>query len=159
MRSIACTCWSVSLALVAAFGVPVAAQQPRIVFVCEHGTVKSLVALEYFTRYARERGLRMDAISRGTRPDSAVPSVVASGLRSDGFDLRGFRPQKFTPLDLSGALLVVALDANIDSVVEGTRTVARWDGMPSVMVSYATGRRAIERRVRRLVDSLSAGRR
>jgi hypothetical protein len=44
----------------------------RIVFVCEHGTVKSVVALEYFNQLARKKGIPFEAISRGTHPDSTL---------------------------------------------------------------------------------------
>ena len=55
------------------------------VFVCEHGTVKSVVALELFTRLACEKDLTFQAVSRGTRPDLTVPVAVREGLgRADG---------------------------------------------------------------------------
>jgi protein-tyrosine-phosphatase len=136
-----------------------AQQQQRVVFVCEHGTVKSLVALEYFEKLARERGLRVAAASRGTHPDSLVPAVVAAGLRDDGFDVSAFRPRRFTLDDLDGAMLVVALDADVDPLVRGSRPVLHWDALPSVTTNYAAGRAAIAQRVARLVDSLAAARR
>jgi hypothetical protein len=74
-----------------------------VVFVCEHGTVKSVVAMAYFTQLAQERHLRLRAISRGTNPDSRVPSLVRDGLRSDGLTLGPFTPTQFSPADLSSA--------------------------------------------------------
>ena len=52
-----------------------------VVFVCEHGTVKSVLALAYFGQLARERHLPYRAISRGTAPDSAVPLFMQEDLR------------------------------------------------------------------------------
>ena len=69
------------------------AQQPRvttprdsqtIVFVCEHGTVKSVLALAYFVQLAREKGLPFRAVSRGTAPDSMLPAFMIAGLQGDG---------------------------------------------------------------------------
>lgn len=127
----------------------------RVVFVCEHGTVKSVVALEYFNKLARARGLDFDAISRGTHPDSAVPAPVRDGLGRDGFDLSAFRLSPLVSSDLRSAVLVVALGADVDPIVNGTRPVIRWDSLPSVTTNYAAGRTAIRRRVERLVDSLA----
>ena len=130
--------------------------QPRkVVFVCEHGTVKSVVALEYFNRIARAKGIGFKAVSRGTRPDSALPSQVRDGLTRDGFDLAGFRASPFTSADVQSAALVVTLDVDVEGVVNRSRPVVRWDSLPSVMSNYAAGRTAIRAHVERLVDSLS----
>ena len=134
-------------------------QQPppaNVVFVCEHGTVKSLVAIEEFNRIAKERGLGVRAVSRGTRPDTTVPTPVRAGLTADGFDVSGFRATLFERRDLQNTLLVVALDAEVDSVVDRKVPVERWDRLPSVTADYKTARTAIVERVRRLVDSLVA---
>jgi protein-tyrosine-phosphatase len=127
----------------------------KVVFVCEHGTVKSVVAVEHFNRLARERGLAIAAVSRGTRPDSAIPTVVRRGLSADGFDVSLFQPRPFTRVDLASAILVVALDADVAPIVGRSLPVARWDGLPSVTTDYDNGRRAILTRVSRLVDSLA----
>lgn len=128
---------------------------PRVVLVCEHGTVKSLVALEYFTRFAAARGLNVQAISRGTNPDADVPPIVRNGLAGDGFNIAAFRPLRFGPGDIDSSLFVVALDAPVDSIVARRVPVLRWDGLPSVMADYAGARTAISARVQRLVDSLA----
>jgi DNA-binding beta-propeller fold protein YncE/protein-tyrosine-phosphatase len=127
----------------------------RVVFVCEHGTVKSLVAVEYFNRLARARGLHAVAISRGTKPDTTIPSLVRMGLETDGFDVSAFHPRRFTYADVTPGILVVALDADVESVSGNTTAITRWDGLPSVMADYAGGRNAIVARVRQLVDSLA----
>lgn len=36
----------------------------QVVFVCEHGNVKSLMAASYFNQLAAQRGLRWRAVSR-----------------------------------------------------------------------------------------------
>lgn len=131
----------------------------RVVFVCEHGTVKSLVALEVFNRLARRQNVRAQGISRGTHPDSAVPPSVSAGLLSDGFDVSAFRARLFTRQDLESSILVVALDASVDSVVDRAVPVVHWDGLPSVTADYRRARDAITLRVKHLVDSLATVRR
>jgi arsenate reductase len=131
------------------------APPPKIVFVCEHGTVKSVVALEEFNRLAKERGLNVRAVSRGTHPDSSIPAPVRAGLKADGFDVSAFRSRLFERRDVQSALLVIALDADVDSVVDGKARVDRWDRLPSVTADYAKGRSAIVARVTHQVDSLA----
>lgn len=134
------------------------AQQPTVVFVCEHGSVKSLVAIEHFAPLAGAAHLDLRAISRGTKPDSVVPAIVRSGLAADGFDVSAFRPRQFSPEDLTSAILVVALDADVDPVVRERVPVIRWDGLPAVTENYGRARAAIVSRVRALVDSLARNR-
>ena len=146
-------------ALLLAMALTMSQPKPKqVVFVCEHGTVKSVVAIEYFNRLAREKGLNVHAISRGTNPDSVVPGPVAAGLRQDGFDVSAFRARLFTKDDLANSVMVVALDAPVETVVGSTLPVQRWDGMPAVSEDYAKARTAILARVKRLVDSLAAKR-
>src|SRR3982751_846284 len=53
---------------------------PTVVFVCEHGAAKSVLASQYFEQLAKERGLKIRAISRGTNPDKEVGPAVRKGL-------------------------------------------------------------------------------
>lgn len=98
---------------------PRAADTARVVFVCEHGTVKSVVAAAHFNRLARAAGLRAVAISRGTTPDSALPSLVREGLVADGAGAWRDRPSPFRSDDLAGAALIVSFDQPVESVVAG----------------------------------------
>jgi arsenate reductase len=138
------------------------ARQPadtqRIVFVCEHGTVKSVVAAALFNKLARERGLAAVALSRGTAPDSALPALVRDGLLADGAGPWRARPTRLTAADVAGASLFVSFDQPIDALVDRRVPVRRWDGTPSVMASYRAGRDAILERVRALVAELERAR-
>ena len=65
------SCWTATLLVGAALlGGPLLAQaNPSIVFVCEHGAAKSVIAAAYFNKIAAEHGLRerrSRATSRGT---------------------------------------------------------------------------------------------
>jgi arsenate reductase len=135
------------------------AQQPvpveRVVFVCEHGSVKSLIAASYFNRGAKERGIPFAAVARGIAPDPTVPGVVQAGMNADGLGVSGFVPRLFRSADLDGVSLVVSFDQDITSEV-GTRVpVLHWDKLPGVLVDYRRGRDAIVARVNELLDSLA----
>jgi arsenate reductase len=130
-------------------------ESSRVVFVCEHGSVKSLIATAYFNRRAQERGLAYRAVARGTAPEPIVPGPVREGLRTDGFDVSEFVPQLFEASDVDDALLVVSFDRDIAKTVGGRTRHVRWDSLPGVLTDYASGRDAIVRHVDELIDELA----
>lgn len=129
----------------------------EVVFVCEHGSVKSLVAMEQFNRKARERGLPYHAVARGIAPERAVPETVRAGLRADGFDTSDFVPQPLTSSDLDHAVLVVSFDQDITKVTTGKARHLSWDNLPGVLADYSRGRAAIVARIDSLLDELARG--
>lgn len=135
-------------------------QQPQtrakqvVLFVCEHGTVKSLLAKVLFEQYAKEVGLDVQALSRGTHADSVVPSFMLRGLASDHVTLGSWRPQTLAPSDLASATYVVSLDVPSTATAAARVPRTQWDGLPSVTQDYARGRDSIKARVHQLVDSL-----
>jgi arsenate reductase (thioredoxin) len=152
----------ISLALVLA--IQAEAQSPRltgarppaqVVFVCEHGSVKSLVASVYFNRRAQEGGLPYRAVARGVSPDSTVPSLVREGLQGDGFKVSDFVPQLFQGSDADHAALVVSFDQEITKMVDGRTRYLKWDDLPGVLADYPRGRDAIVRHIDALVDELT----
>jgi protein-tyrosine-phosphatase len=132
-----------------------AGQPTHVVFVCEHGSVKSLIAMEYFNRSVQERGLRYRAIARGTAPESTVPSSVREGLRSVGFDVSHFAPQLFEASDVEGASLIVSFDQDIAKIAGGKARHLAWDNLPGVLTDYTRGRDEIVRHVDELIDELT----
>jgi protein-tyrosine-phosphatase len=129
-----------------------------VVFVCEHGSAKSVLAMALFTQLAKERGLPLRAISRGTTPDPGVPAAVRDGLRADGFELRAFTPAQFADSDLAGAVAVVSFDQpGVARTVAGRVPTRTWDGLPAVSENYGLAREAIRRRVVDLIDALGKG--
>jgi protein-tyrosine-phosphatase len=126
----------------------------RVVFVCEHGSVKSLVATLYFNQRAQLRGLRYTAVARGTSPQAAVPASVQLALRADGFDVDHYVPQPFSTKDVDKASLVVSFDQDTTNTVAGRVSELRWDNLPSVLADYMRGRDEILERVDGLIEEL-----
>lgn len=129
---------------------------PRlIVFVCEHGSAKSLVAASFFERLAKERGMAVRAVSRGTAPDAVVPATVVEALRGDGFDVAAFKPQRLEEADVLAADRVVAIGVDIGEVGAKARTgVVGWDDIPPFSASYPKSRQAILSRISSLLGDL-----
>ena len=84
-----------------------------IVMVCLHGTVKSVMASEYFNNEAKERGLPFRSISRGVDPDAKVPDKIANALATDGFDVSNFEPRRLTPQDAAKSSQLVAIGVDL----------------------------------------------
>jgi len=133
------------------------AEPPRVVFVCEHGSVKSLIATEYFNRRVKARGVAYRAVARGTAPERTVPKSVRDGLRSDGFDVSAFEPRKFEASDVDRASLIVSFDQDIASIVGAQTRYLKWDDLPGVLTDYTRGKDEIVRHVDALIDELARG--
>jgi arsenate reductase (thioredoxin) len=129
----------------------------QVVFVCEHGSVKSLMAASYFNQLARERGLAMHAVARGMTPDESVPEKIAQALSEDGFEVRAFIPVQISNTDVEGSTRVVAIGVALDGVQEAEKSkVERWDDVPAASVDYPAARQALKTRVARLLDRMQA---
>jgi len=79
-----------------------------ILFICEHGSAKSIVAAAHFNRIAESNGIHIEAISRGTNPDEVVPDKINRLLEGDGFPAHNSKPVRLTPADLNKADYVVS---------------------------------------------------
>ena len=127
-----------------------------VIFVCEHGNVKSLIASEWFNRLAAERGLGARAVSRGLRPEAGVPSSVGASLQRDGFDVRRFEARALAPADLPRASRVVMIGVDPPAWLGHARLpVERWEGIPAASESYAACRDAIRSRIVTLLDGVA----
>jgi arsenate reductase (thioredoxin) len=131
-----------------------------VVFVCEHGNVKSLIAREWFNRLAQERGLHLRAISRGMTPEPSVPPAIAEALGSDGFDVSGFESRAFGAADLEGAVRVVGIGVDVTSVAgQHAAILERWEGIPPASEHYAASRDALRDRIEALLKTLESAER
>ena len=84
-----------------------------VVFVCEHGAAKSVIAAAHFNRLAAEKGLPYRAVSRGTKPDEVVAPAVKAGLASEGLDVSTWRPRAVSDDDIKRAKTVVSLATDL----------------------------------------------
>ena len=75
-------------------------EKKKIIFVCEHGAAKSIVAATYFNKLAQERGLQVQALARGTNPDLGLSGYAVAGPLGDGLTPSQLTPQKLLPEEL-----------------------------------------------------------
>jgi arsenate reductase (thioredoxin) len=142
--------WQIILAVMAVAAAP-KSKAREVVFVCEHGTVKSVIAAELFNRLAAERKVALHAVSRGVTPDDAVPPGVARNLAADGFDVSTFQPKTLREEDVKQAARVIAIGVESPLLANAIR----WDDIPPASTDYAASRDAMRERMGALIDSLS----
>jgi arsenate reductase (thioredoxin) len=123
----------------------------RLVFVCLHGSAKSLIAAEHFRRLAERQGMKMDVISAGTEPDLDIPTPVIAGLLEDGIDVRGRRPRQATREELAGSWRVVSFGCDLADMAPPSVPVERWDDIPAVSEDFGVARDRIVDRLARLL--------
>ena len=126
--------------------------QRKVLFVCLHGSAKSLIAAEYFNRLAAARGLGVTASSAGTEPDTEIPPRVVQGLRADGIDVEGRRLRRPTPADVEGATAVVTFACDLGELASRAPRIERWDDVPAVSEDFKRARDVIVARVTGLLE-------
>lgn len=142
------------LTLVAFGGQATAKQGPAVVFVCEHGAAKSLLATAYFNKLAQERGLPYRATFRGTAPQEALSNRVVEGLRADGVPVPEGRPTAIQSSDVAEASYIFAIGCSLPAEAARSGKASDWTDVPDDQ-GYPAMRDAIVRHVRELLDRLS----
>ncbi|MDT9001458.1 hypothetical protein RQP53_19435 [Paucibacter sp. APW11] len=128
----------------------------ELVFVCEHGSAKSVIAAAYFNQMAAARGLAWRAVSRGLSPDAALQGATAQGLLADGIDLQPFaRPQALTAEQSGRAPKVVSIGVERLPAYLDPARLEQWNDIPAVSKSYVQARDTMKRRIDQLLDGLS----
>jgi arsenate reductase len=130
----------------------------QVLFVCEHGNVKSLMAASYFNQLVQERRLPFRAVSRGTAPDSTtVPPAIIQGLRGDGFDVSSFHPSAVRASDVSASQFVITIGATLPTDIQSAARskIEQWNDVPPASVDYAASRDSLKAHIKRLVEQLA----
>jgi arsenate reductase (thioredoxin) len=128
----------------------------QVLFVCEHGNVKSLMAAQYFNEMAQARKLSYRAIARGTELDSdTVPGPIIAGLRGDGFDVSSFSPTAVSNADLKASSYAVVFGgASVSTTSVAELETQTWTDVPPASVDYAAARDSLKVHVTKLVDQI-----
>jgi arsenate reductase len=129
------------------------AASPSIMFVCEHGAAKSVIAAAYFNKLAAERGLPYRAIFRGTAPQDELSTRAVEGLRADGVALPDGKPSPIGPDDIVRVTHIFAIGCALPAAAEASGKAADWTDVPDDQ-GYGPMREAIVRHVTALLDDL-----
>ena len=128
---------------------------PAIVFICEHGAAKSVIAATYFNQLASENNLNIRAIARGTHPDQDLSPETIAGLGQDGLFPTEPVPQKLSRSDIESAQSIVSF-CELPEEYQDKVTIDRWDGVPPVSENYEMARDAILIRLHHLVNNMKS---
>jgi len=110
-----------------------AQEKTTILFVCEHGAAKSVIAAAEFNRLAKERGLPYRAIARGVHPDPKIPASVTEGLAADGLDAGSSKPTLVTDKDIRGSKRVITLGCLLPPSKSAPKAATQdWKEIPNV---------------------------
>ena len=130
-----------------------AEQVPVVIFVCEHGSAKSVVAAAHFNRLSKEGNLKLRAISRGTNPDKELPANTLKGLKGDGLAADELEPRKISQGDLAGAVRIITF-CQLPEVLTNLPPVESWEDAPPMSEDYGRFRDLVVARIRRLLNEL-----
>lgn len=147
--------------LLMAVALPVVAQPPAkssppktVVFLCEHGAAKSVIAAAYFNKLAAERHLPFYAIARGTTPQADLSQSAVAGLKKDGVAFVQDKPRLLSSDDAKKAVRVVAF-CPVPDKLAGDPRVQKAD-VPAPANGYDKSRDEILKQVHALIDQLQA---
>ena len=126
---------------------------PAIVFVCEHGAAKSVIATAYFNKLAAERGLPYRATFRGTTPQEALSVRAVEGLRADGVVIPPGVPTALGTTDIENATHIFAIGCTLPTAAVSSGKARDWSDVPDDK-GYEGWRDGIVRHVKELLDDL-----
>jgi hypothetical protein len=156
--------WVSLYALVLALGACATAPMPRaghaapVVFVCEHGAAKSVVAAAYFNRMAEEKHLSVRAVARGLTPQEELSTSATLGLRADGLSPDLKQPVALNRDEAQSATRLISF-LPLPHEIAGDRSAIEWDDVPATGDGYDSARDTIVAHVEALVDELATSER
>src|SRR5262245_50830165 len=131
-------------------------RNPAVVFVCEHGAAKSVIATAYFNKLAAERGLPYRATFRGTSPQDDLSVRTVAGLKADGVEVPSGKPAAITESDVAAATHIFAIGCTLPDKAQRSGKSADWSDVPDDQ-GYVPMRDAIVRHVKQLLAELGGG--
>jgi arsenate reductase (thioredoxin) len=143
-----------TLWLLASMSVQTAASKPMVIFVCEQGAAKSVIATAYLNKLASERGLGYRASFRGTAPQEALSERTLEGLRGDGIPIPAGTPAALDAAAVATSTHIFAIGCVLPAAAVASGKSADWSDVPDNQ-GYGPMRDAIVRHVGALVDQLA----
>ena len=129
------------------------AQEHTIVFVCEHGSAKSVIAATYFNKLAKDKNIPWQAVSRGTHPDPEISPKTKKLLLEDNLLDKSFIPKKLSQDDVDTTQQVI-LFCSLPQTIQGKGKTSQWE-VNAVNDDFQKLRSDIISKITPLVDSLA----
>lgn len=127
---------------------------PRVLFICQFGSVKSAISRELFRRRAAERGIAAIAVSRGIQPESHLDPHLRDLLAGQGIDPARDGQHKLSRGDLRRADYTVLLDRLPPGWIGPN--AHDWTDLGSFNLAYATEEPRVKARIDQLLDEITS---
>ena len=124
-----------------------------VLFICQHGAAKSVVAAQHLRRLAQARGVEIECLSAGVEPENTIPPHVVAGLAEDGFAIDGIKPRLVTQQLIEDADRVVSFGCDLTALAASERVI-EWNDVPAVSDGYSPARDTIVTRLGPLLDAV-----
>lgn len=140
-------------------GIKASGQEPQvqtILFVCEHGSAKSVIAAAHFNRLAEQKGLPYHAVARVTHPDPEIPQQIRVNLAKDGANVPTSKPQLVTEKDVREAARVVTFACKLpfpEKTAAGK--LVDWKDVPCPSEDYERARSMIVDKIAAFIRTLT----
>ena len=128
---------------------------PTVIFVCEKGSVKSVLAAAQFNRLAQQKNLAFTAVPRGLRADEVVPEKLLQNMKADGLEAGLSLSRKLTAEEANSAVVVVSMCDLPAEFGQDTR-IESWPDIPPVSVDYTKARDVLAAQIEKLTATLTA---
>ena len=130
------------------------AQSNKVIFVCEHGAAKSVIAAAYFNKIAKERNVDWQAVSRGTSPDAEIGQSTKEGLTADHLYDPTFSPKKLSLKDTSNVKAIIRFTTLPGEFNKANIKTEDWSNLRDIDSGYTLRRDAIVHQINEFLDSL-----
>lgn len=128
-------------------------QERIVVFVCEHGAAKSIIAATHFNELSRKSGLNWKALARGTNPDEELSQQSVMGLAKDGLVPVEPVPKRLSTNDVQSAQRMVSF-CEIPIEYGGAAILEQWNYVPPVSQDYERSRDSILNHIQDLLHRI-----
>lgn len=127
-----------------------------VLFVCEHGAAKSVLAAELLSERVAALDLPVSVRSAGVEPDARVSDRLFELFPERAWKLASQRPSVVSVGDVEDASIVVTFNLGAEALPGSPRRRLSWDDVPPVSDDPVAAAAAIERHLDELVEALRA---
>jgi arsenate reductase len=125
-----------------------------VLFVCEHGAAKSVLAAELLQLAAAAQRLRVVVRAAGIEPSAEIADGVLTLLPEQAAALQGRTPRRVTAADLDMAAITVTFNLDPADLPARPRELLAWDDVPPVAGDPVAARAVIDGHIAELIDRL-----
>ena len=125
-----------------------------VLFVCQHGAAKSVLASELLAQHAAALDLPLTARSAGVEPDATVSDRLIELFPERAWELAGRQPRRVTGEDIRDASITITFNVPPGELPAPPAELLTWDDVPPVSDDPIAARATVERHIEALLERL-----